>query len=89
MDLTLDPLVRTTFVPLRRVLTIPLIVLVVWGMAFLCQQESSINVIFFVCHVCTNKSRVQRRLTHRNILALKFLIFFPNLKIGFIVIVVV
>ena len=46
MDLTLDPLVHTTFVLLPSVLTIPLIVLVVWGMAFLYQQESSPNVIF-------------------------------------------
>ena len=34
-------------------------------------------------------SWVQRCLTHRNVFALKFLILFPNLKLSFIVIVVV
>ena len=44
---------------------------------------------FCVWYVCTNRIWVQRWWTHQNILALKLLIFFPNLKLFFIVIVVV
>ena len=45
MGLTMDPLVPTLFVLFICVLTIPLVVLVVWCLAFLYQQELSPNVI--------------------------------------------
>ena len=46
MGLTLDPLVRTIFALFLCVLTIMLVVLVVWGLAFLYQQDSIPNAIF-------------------------------------------
>ena len=46
MGLTLDPLVRTLFALFFFCLNIPLVVLVVWSLEFLYQQESSPNVIF-------------------------------------------
>ena len=44
---------------------------------------------FCVCRVRTNRSQIQRRSTHRNVLALKFLVLFHNLKLVFITIVMV
>ena len=80
--------VTYSFCPFLCILTVPLVVLVFLSLEFLHQQESGPKVIFFVWCVCTNRSRVQRWLTHRNVLALKFLIFFPNLKLVLIVIVI-
>ena len=71
------------------VLEILLVVFVAWGLAFLYQQESSPNVISFVCRVCTKRSQIQRWSTHQNVLALKFLFIFPNLKLSFRVLVMI
>ena len=46
MGLNPDPLVRTLFGIFIFILIIPLVVLVVWGQAFLHQQDSSPKVIF-------------------------------------------
>ena len=86
MGLTPGPLVRAL---LHFVLMNLLVVLVSWGLAFLYHQELISNVTFWVCHVCRIRSQVERWLTHRNVLVLKFLIFPPNLKISFVVIVMV
>ena len=52
--------------------------------------ESNCDVVTcHVCCVCTNWSQVQKWSTHRNVLALEFLIFPPNFKINFITIVLV
>ena len=46
-------------------------------------------LVIWGLHFLTNRSRVQRWLTPCILLTLKFLIFFPNFKISFIVIVIV
>ena len=69
------------------VLKNPLVMSVAWGLVFLSQQESSQLVKFSVGCVCTKRSRVQRRSTHRNILAPKILILLLILKISFVTIV--
>ena len=76
MGLTPDPVVRTLFALFVCVLKVLLVLLVVWGLYILYQQESSTNVMFFICRVCINMSQFQIWLTHRNVLTLKFLIFF-------------
>ena len=83
MGLTPDSLVCTLFSIFFCILTIKLVVLVFLGLKFLYQQEFSTNVIFCVCCVRTDRSQVQRWLTYRNVLALKFLILFPNLSFKF------
>ena len=89
MGLTPGPLVHTLLPLFLCVLMIPLVVLVAWGLEFLHQHESSPNLIFWFCRVRTNRSRIQRWSTHHNVLALKSLVIFPNLKLSFIVIVMV
>ena len=72
------------FCAFRCVFVILLVVLMFWGLTSLNQQESIPKVIFLFL-TC----RSQWWLTHRNVLALKFLVLFPNLKLCFIVIVIV
>ena len=60
-----------------------------FGVWRFCTNRSQVQMWYFcVCRVRTNRSRTQRWSTHRNVLALKFLIFFPNVKLSFIVIVI-
>ena len=49
--------------------------------------ESKFDI--FSCRVCIKRSQIQRWSNHRNILALKFLVLFPNLKFIFIVVVMI
>ena len=89
LGLTLDPLVRTFFALFLCVLTIPLVVLMFLGLVF-CTNRSQVQMWYFcVWSVFTITSHVQRWLTQENILVLKLLILFPNLKLSFIVIVIV
>ena len=89
MCLTPDPLVCTLFALFLCVLKIPLVVLVVWVLNF-CKNRSQVQMwcFEFFC-VCSNRSQFQRWSNHRKKLALKFIVFSPNLKLSFIVIVVV
>ena len=87
--LTLDPLVRTIFALFLCSLMSLLVVLVFWVLMFLHHRSRVQRWYFCVCCFCTNTSQVQRCSTPWNVLVLKFLIFFPNLKISFMVIVVV
>ena len=89
MGLNLDPLVRTIIALFICVLIILLVVLVFWGLEFF-TNRSRVQIWYFcIWRVHTNMSRVQRWSTHQNVLVLKLLIFFPNTKLNFIVIVVV
>ena len=63
--------------------------LVAWGLAFVFKSSWVQVWRCYVCRFSTNRNRVQRWLTHQNILALKFFIFSPNYKISFIDIVLV
>ena len=83
MGLTLDPIVRTLFLIFICVLTIYLVVLMIWGLAFLYQQELSPNVIFAF------DVFVPIGVDYKGGLAIKYLIFFPNMEPSFIVIVIV
>ena len=58
MGLTPAPLVFTILPLFLCVLTILLAVLVVWGLAFLYQQESIPQLIFYVCRVPANRSKI-------------------------------
>ena len=89
MVLTSVSLVRNLLPHFICVVTMPLVVLGAWGLAFLYQQEPSPDVIFCLCCVRTNRSQIQRWLTHRKVLALKFLVLFTNLKLNSIAIIVV
>ena len=80
MGMTLGPMVRTLFALFLCVLTVPLVVLVAWGLAFSYQKESIPNMIFFVYSVLTNRSQSQRRSTYRNVLALKLLVLSKKFK---------
>ena len=60
-----------------------------WVYHFCTKKESGPNVIFFIFSVCVNRSQLQRWSTHWSVLALEFLVFFPNLKISFMAIVMV
>ena len=65
----------------------PSVVSVAWGLAFFPDRN---RVNWWQCsvgNVRTKGSWVQRRLTHRNILAPKILVFPPSLKISFVTIV--
>ena len=90
MGLTPGPLIHALFFfalenPLV-VLTTPLVVFVVWSLAF-CSNSNQVNWWHFsVDSVCTNRSWVQSWSTYWNILAPKVLIFPPNFKISFIAI---
>ena len=57
----------------------------VLGFGILYQQELIPNLVFCICCVHTNRSWIQRWLTHWHVLALKLLVLFPNFKLGFIV----
>ena len=86
MGLTPGPLVRALF---HCVFTILLVLLVPWGLGF-CTNRSRFQMWYFcVCRVFINMSRVQRWSNHQKKFALKFLIFPPNFKISFIVIVII
>ena len=82
-----------------RVLWYVVFSLSLWLLRWLCQWRGIWNFCSdrswfqlwrcYVCRVCTHRSRVQRWSTHRNILAIKFLIFPPHFKISFVTIVLV
>ena len=89
LDLTPDPLVRTLFALFLCILTRSLVVLVFWGLKFLHQQELSPKVMFLCLKFPYEQESIQKVVKSSKKLPLKFLIFFPNLKLRFIVIVVV
>ena len=59
-----------------------------FGVYHFCTNSSRVRCwCFFIWHFCTNRSQVQRWYTPCNVLVLKLLIFPPNFKISFIIIV--
>ena len=89
LGLTLDPMVRTLFALFLCIFTIMLVVLVFWGLMFSHQQDSITKVIFLRLTFFYQQESIPKVVDSLKMLALKFLIFFPNLIISFILIVVV
>ena len=89
MVLTLYPLVYTLFVVFLYFVTILLVMLVVWGLVFLHQQESIPKVVFF-CLTCSYQQESSPKVVDSlKCFGAQIPEIFPNLNLSFIVIVVV
>ena len=85
MGMSTGTLVRAIYhfalINMLVVLANVLVVFVSWGLAFFPNRNWVNWWHFFLVRVRTKRSRLQRWLTHRNVLPLKILIFPSNLKI--------
>ena len=88
LGLTPDPLVRNVL-RFYLCLTILLVVLVFWGLMFLHQQESSPRVIFLCLIFSYQQESSPKVVDSLKQFGAKIPYFFPNLKLSFIVIVIV
>ena len=89
MGITPNPLVRTIFALFLCVLNILLVVLVVWCMVFLHQYESIPNVIFLHLTCSYQYDSNTKVVDSSKTIGPQIPYSFPNLKLGFIFIVIV